>query len=157
MRKGLGWFVYYYSFNRQKIDVFNVFNHGGFRRDIEKYLTKYKNKDEFADKLKISLAYYFWSKCEWELIIDIAEDNRIFLSPWSGCREPDKVKIDVTEDKGFNWSDFAKFHIDKQIYNNEAKIDVYDQIMFNWDTFLEYCWNAKIRRPRKNAVKQDEE
>lgn len=135
--------VYYHDFNRDKIDTFNIFNHNRFREDIKKAIKKYKDKDEFSEILKRELRYYFWSKCEWELIIEITKDNRIFLSPWVGSREPEKVKIDVTDDIGFDWKGFAEKHINEQIYDNEAKIDVYDQLMYVWDDVISYIWENR--------------
>lgn len=135
--------VYYHDFNRDKIDTFDIFNHNGFREDIKKAIKKYKDKDEFSEILKRELRYYFWSKCEWELIIEITKDNRIFLSPWVGSREPEKVKIDVTDDIGFDWKGFAEKHINEQIYDNEAKIDVYDQLMYIWDDVISYIWKNR--------------
>lgn len=135
--------VYYHDFNRDKIDTFDIFNHNGFREDIKKAIKKYKDKDEFSEILKRELRYYFWSKCEWELIIEITKDNRIFLSPWVGSREPEKVKIDVTDDIGFDWKGFAEKHINEQIYDNEAKIDVYDQLMYVWDDVISYIWENR--------------
>ena len=42
------------------------------------------DKDTFAEKLKIELAYYFWSKCEWEII----------LSSWPPREDFKEEKID---------------------------------------------------------------
>ena len=137
------WNVYIYSINRNKIEPYNIFNHWSFVKDIKKHIKKYKYKDELSEKIKYELLYYFWSKCEWELIIEITEDNRIFLNPWVGCRNPEEVRIDVTDDASFDWRSFAEYHISKQIYNNEAKIDVFNQIMFNYDSFIDYCWEHK--------------
>lgn len=82
------WNVFYYDINRKKISTFNIFDHGRFREDIKKELRKCKTKEEFAERLKSNLMYYFWSKAEWEIII----------SPWvGGDRERDAVKIDVYE------------------------------------------------------------
>jgi hypothetical protein len=113
-----------------------------------KRLKKCKTKEEYAEALKSNLRYYFWSKAEWELIIEITEDNRIFLKPWCGCREPEKVKIDVTDDTNFDWRGFAELHTNQQIYGNKAKIDVFDQVMFNWELFVEVVWDN--RRSIKN-------
>ncbi len=111
--KDLKWYVYYHNINSQEIETFNVFDHSGFRQDVEKYLTKSKNKEEFAEHLRGSLFYYYCSKSEWEIII----------SPWCGGRG-----------------------------TKDIKIDVYDQVMNNWDVFVDYCWNSKIRRPRKKST-----
>ena len=151
--KDLEWNVYYYDINRNEITTYNIFKHGSFDEYLKKAFKKYKTKNEFAETLRRELMYYFWSKAEWELIIEITEDNRIFLIPWCGCRDSESVKVDVTNDKNFNWRGFAEKHTKKQIYGNKAKIDIYDQIMFNWEEFVDYVWNSKKRRKRE----QDED
>lgn len=140
------WDVYYYNFNANKIESFNILDHWSFREYTKKAAKKLKTKEEFAEQLKSELRYYFWSKAEYELIIEITEDNHIFLIPWCGCRNPEEVKIEinpvVTED-GFNWLEFARLHTERQRYKNKAKIDIYDQVMFNWDKFVDWCWDNK--------------
>ena len=137
------WIVYNFNINAQKIEKYNVFNHWSFREDVKKAAKKFKTKEEFAEQLKRELRYYFWSKAEWELVIEITEDNRIFLNPWVGCREPDKVRIDVTDDTSFDWKCFAEKHTERQIYGNKAKIDVFDQVEFLWDEFVEFVWENR--------------
>lgn len=133
------WNVYYYDINQNKITTYNVFDHYYFIKYFKEILKECKgDKECFADRIKSELRYYFWSRSEWELIIEITENNRILLIPWCGCRNPQDVKIDVTEDTSFDWRSFAEYHIGRQIFDNNAKIDVYNQIMFNWDAFLEY-------------------
>ena len=134
------WDVYRYDFNSNKIELFNVFRHGRFREDTQKALRDSKNKAEFALIIKRELRYYFWSKSEYELIVRLSDDNRVFLLPWCGSKDPEYEKIEMTDDY---WQDFAKLHINHQIYTNEAKIDIYDQVMFKWDKFIDYCWNFK--------------
>lgn len=143
MKSKLEWNVFYYDINRNKITTYNIFRHGRFNKYVEKAFKTSKTKEEFAKILRRELMYYFWSKAEWELVIELDEDNHIFLIPWCGCRNPEEVKIDVTNDTSFDWSGFAKKQIERQIYKNEAKIDVYDQIEYVWDNFLEYIWNSK--------------
>lgn len=139
------WMAYYYSINRDEIKEFNIFDHRRFREDVQKLVKKRKRikKEDFKKELRSELFYYFCSRCEWELVIEVSEDNRIFLNPWCGCREPDKVKVDVTDDNSFNWKDFAEKHISQQIYDNEAKIDVYDQVYYVWEDFEEYVWKNR--------------
>lgn len=136
------WNVYNYNFNKNKIELYNIFNHWNFIEYVKKHIRKYKNKDEFAEKLRKELFYYFGSKCEWELIIEITGNNRAFLRPWVGCRNPEDVRIDVT-DEDFDWRSFAGEHISRQIYYNEAKIDVHDQVMWRWEEFLDYVWDNR--------------
>lgn len=146
------WYVYYYDINKNKIELFNIFDHYSFCEYVKKAIKKLKNKDEFAGQLKKELMYYFWSKSEYELIIEITEDGCVFLIPWCGCGNPEMVKIEikpiVTED-GVNWKEFANLHINKQRYKNKAKIDIYDQVMFEWDKFVDYCWDNKKKLLRK--------
>lgn len=137
------WNVYRFNVNYQKIETFNIFDHGTFNSYAQSYLCKDETKKDFEVHLRSELFYYFCSKCEWELVIEITEDHSIFLNPWVGCREPEKVSIDVTDDTSFDWRSFAELHTKKQIYKNEAKIDVYDQVMWNWDAFVDYCWSFK--------------
>lgn len=137
--KNMKWNVIHYNINRNRIEKFNIFDHWSFRECAEKAAKKYKTKEEFAEQLKRELMYYFWSKAEWELIVRI-EDNCIFLIPWCGCRNPEEVKIEITDDASLDWVDFANLHTKKQIYNNEAKIDVHDQVMFEWDKFVDYVF-----------------
>ena len=143
MEPKLEWNVLYYDINRNKITTYNVFNHYRFSKYIEEAFEKCKTKKEFAEILRRELMYYFCSKAEWELVIELDEDNHIFLIPWCGCRNPEEIKIDVTNNTRFDWNGFAKKHIKRQIYKNEAKVDVYNQIEYVWDNFLEYVWNSK--------------
>lgn len=139
------WNVFYHNVNSNKITTYNIFKHGSFNEYLKKAFKKCKTKDEFADTLRRELQYYFWSRAEYELIIEVTNDNRIILKPWIGCIDPEKVKIDVTDNEDFDWVGFAKKHIKRQIYGNKAKIDIYDQIRFNWNDFVEYVWNSKKR------------
>ena len=90
--------VWVFNHNSQKIELFNVFNHSAFNEQVEELLMKCKNIGEFSDALKKEARYYFWSKAEWEVVIE----------PWCGCRdvEKSKVKIDVYDQLIANWDWF---------------------------------------------------
>jgi hypothetical protein len=137
------WNVYYFDINGREIGTFNIFKHYSFMEEVKKIIKKWKDKGIFASELNSSLMYYFWSKAEWELVVEITEDNRIFLIPWCGCREPEKIKIDVTNDTNLDWRSFADVHTKRQIYGNSAKIDVYNQVVFNWNLFVDYIWDRR--------------
>lgn len=144
----LSWFVTYYDINADKIECYNILKH---REDfIKKLKKKCDTKEEFAEKLRREMMYRFWSKCEWELIIEIDDNNRIWLIPWVGCRNPENVRIDVTDKEDFDWKNFADKHIDKQIYQNKAKIDVFDQLEWRWDEFIDCCWHTRLKYERDN-------
>ena len=111
------WNVYYYNINSKEIKTFNIFNHSSFNQDVEKYLKKYKDKDEFADKLKSSLIYYFWSKAEWEIII----------SPWCYGGNTEDIKVDVYEQVMNNWDIFVNYVWNSKIHRlRKKKTEVVD-------------------------------
>lgn len=91
------WNVYYHDINRDKMEVFNIFDHSSFCNDIKKYLKEYTDKEKFEERLKRSLSYYFWCKAEWEIVI----------SPWVGGRNTKEVKIDVYDQVMNNWDVFV--------------------------------------------------
>ena len=94
--------------------------------------------------------WQYWGRCEYELIIE-KFDEKIILSPWVGCRHPEEVEIDVTNDDRFDWVGFAEKHLGKN--HREAKIDIYDQINYRWDEFSTYCWNYRHKYQR--SIKND--
>lgn len=145
--KPMSWLVKNFDINAQVIRDYDVLKH---REDnIKKMKKKCENKDEFAEKLRRELQWQYWSRSEYELIIEITENNCILLGPWVGCYEPEKVKIDVTNDDSFDWKGFAEEHIKRQTYDNRAKIDVYDQLQYKWDSFVDYCWNYRHKWQRR--------
>ena len=82
------WNVFREALNQNKMEVFNIFDHYAFMNDVKKAYTKYKkskNFDEFYDKVKSSLRYNFWAKCEWEII----------LSDWPPSKNFNDKKVDV--------------------------------------------------------------
>ena len=137
------WLVYRFNFNAQKIEKFNIFDHGGFLIYTQKPIKKYISKEDFKDQLKKELLYYFWSKAEHELVIE-KYDGGVFLIPWCGCRRPEEARINVSNDFDFDWEEFANTHINRQIYGNKAKIDVYDQLVWKWKELVDYCWYTRL-------------
>lgn len=145
--KPLSWLVTNFDCNAQAIKYYDVLR---YREDFIKNIKKQcATKEEFAQKLKSEMLYHYWSRAEYELVIERAEDGRIWLIPWCGCREPEKVKIDVSGRIDFDWCGFAEEHINIK-YGNDAKIDIYDQLMYRFDEFVEYCWNYRHKYQRKN-------
>ena len=137
----LEWNVYTHDFNGKKIKVFNIFNHGRFLEDVKKDLKKCEAKEEFAEKLRGHLFYYYGSKCEWEVVITswtphitISELNRLNAERDRALKEHNRepyslyVNPDVAE-----------------------KVDVYSQVLLNWDVFVEYVWSHKRRKRNESA------
>lgn len=96
-KEKINWYVYYHDSNSQKIVKWNVFNHGSFKEEVAKLLREKFNKEEFSEKLQKELMYYFWSKCEYEII----------LSPWTG--QADDIKIDIYDQIMMNFDRFVDY------------------------------------------------
>lgn len=149
--KPMSWKVKNYFINENKIWDYDVLK---YREDqIKKLKKKYPTKEEFAEEMRHEMMWQYWSRCEYEVIIKVDDNNRVWLSPWVGCRDPESVKIDVTDDESFDWRNFAEHHIGKQICKDEAKIDIYDQLQWKWSEFIDYCWNYRHKWQRR---KKDE-
>jgi hypothetical protein len=144
--KPLTWKVKNYCCNTDRIWDYDVLK---YREDqIKKLKKKCDSKEEFSEAMGRKMRWQYWSRAEYEVIIEIDDDNRIWLKPWVGYRNPDEVKIDVTDDQSFDWRSFANEHIGKQIYKNEAKIDVWDQLQWKWDEFIDYLWYNRLKYER---------
>ena len=130
------WIVTNFDCNKQKIEKYNVLRYR--EEDIKKLKKKYPTKKEFEKELKIRCQSRFWSRAEYELIIEIG-DEHVLLKPWCGCRD-DNYKIDVTDETNFDWKGFAGKHINQK-YGPEAKIDVWDQLEYRWNEFVDFVWN----------------
>ena len=142
----LTWKVKRFDINSQKIVDYDILK---YREDLIKRLKKiYNNREEFSERLRRQMMCYYWSKAEHELILKII-NGCVILAPWCGCREPEKVCLDVSIDLSFDWYGFAEYHINRQ-YTEEAKIDIYDQLAWNWDEFVDYCWYTKLPYERKH-------
>ena len=107
----LTWNVYYGNFNSGEIEIHNVFRHGSFIADIKKALKKCgDDKEAFAQAVKRELMYYYWSKCEWEVIV----------SHWPPSENTERwkpEKIDVYDQVMINWDIFMDY-----LWNNRAEL-----------------------------------
>jgi len=96
----LEWNVIYGNFNSGKIETYNIFNHYRFHEDCVKNAKKNRdNKEAFAERLKLDLKYYYWSKCEWEVIV----------SHWPPAERFHDEKIDVYDQVMNNWQIFLDY------------------------------------------------
>ena len=127
------WNVYYHDFNNKQIKVFNVFNHSAFRKYVEKHLHECVDKEDFAEKIRIELRYYFWSKYEWETVITT-------WPPHIKVNELDRLNLE--RDKTLKEYNREPYCLDVRVDIGE-KIDVYEQVMNNWSVFIDYVWSFK--------------
>ena len=92
------WNVFRYDINKRQIVVYNIFNHGGFIKDISKFVND-SNKEEFTEKLKKCVMYYFWARCEYEVVI----------SGWPPAHSDVDKKVDIYEQLMLNWYAFVDY------------------------------------------------
>ena len=145
-----------------KVLLFDINTDTLVEHDILKYREKFvkalkkkhATKAEFVDRLFRDFMWQYWSRTEYEMLIYI-ENDRVFVQPWVGCREPEKYRVDITDRPGFDWSKFAEYIITAKGYRNGmTKIDVYDQLRFKFDELADFCWNYKhkYQRNKKETI-----
>ena len=104
----LEWNVYVGDFNSREIQVHNIFDHWSLcgdlgaelrRLDRKKELTEEEKKESFKAALHRDLKYYYWSKCEWEVVIQ----------HWPPSERFRALKIDVYDQVMLNWDKFFEY------------------------------------------------
>ena len=104
------WNVYITNINTNKVEVYNVFNHHSFKEDCDKAWEEYGHSfDEFEKRIREIARYYFWSKCEWEIIISDFPHSEKFR----------EAKIDVYHQLLMNWDVFVSYIILNHSYNTK--------------------------------------
>ena len=148
--KPLSWKVKNFDVNEQLIKDYDILKYR--EDDIKKLKKKCTTKEEFAEQLRREFSWRYWSRCEYELIIEVTDDERILLKPWAGCRDEVKATIDVTDDTSIDWKGFATEHIKRQIFKNEAKIDIYSQLTYGdqFEKLVDYLWYTRLKYERDN-------
>lgn len=129
----LEWNVFTEDWNAKKIKTFNIFNHGRFLEDVKKSLKECESKEEFAEKLRNHLCYYYWAKCEWEIVITsfparITKDELNRLNKELGA--------DIKKHRHEPYSMWVSTTVGK-------KIDVYSQVLMNFSHIVDYVWSHK--------------
>lgn len=123
-KPNLTWNVFRHNINKDEIYVYNVFDHGGFLKDVQKMLDSHTTYDNFKEELRVTAMYYFWCKAEHEVVITS-------FPPYISRKEADRI---ASED--FN----IRTHVNLE---RGSKVDIYDQLKMNWDKFISYIWFAK--------------
>ena len=123
-------------FNERNGEIFpvNIFEYNyKFVEDLLTAKKKYKdNFEEFANYIRESLQYYYWSKCEYETIITS-------WPPYIESEELDRIN----QEKEETLKAGRKFYRTAVNTNVSHKIDIYTQVMMNWDRFIDYIWTNK--------------
>jgi hypothetical protein len=112
----------------------NIFEYNyKFLEDL--LIAKRKHKDnfeEFAEYVRKSLQYYYWSKSEYETVITT-------WPPYIESEELNRLNKEKHEREIRN----RPFYRDVVNLTTRYKIDIYTQVMMNWDRFIDYIWNNK--------------
>lgn len=96
----LRWFVFREDINTKTIRCLDIFDHTGFQKDFCGITRRCKDKESFAEEVRRSLMYYFWSKCEWETLI----------CPWPFHPDKDScMKVDPYWQIKMNWDVFIEY------------------------------------------------
>lgn len=125
--------VYAHDLNERKIKEYNIFNHSRFYEDVKKSLKKCKTKEEFASEFKRDLRYYFWCKCEWEIVLTSFPAHIL-------KEELKRMNAEFGEKTEQYGHEPYCIGVNLDI---EEKIDVYQQCMLNFDILVDYVWSMK--------------
>ena len=118
-KTGLKWFVFVEDINKKQIKVYNIFEHKDFMEDCDDAWKDYINDEhrdfsKFKKDIESNLMYYFWRKCEWEIV----------LSDFPPSDSFQKKKIDVYQQVKINWDKFIDY-------------------LFSWYVADEFCYYIK--------------
>ena len=107
----LKWFVFVEDINKKRIKVYNIFEHKDFMEDCDDAWKDYKNEhhdfSKFQKDIDSVLMYYFWCKCEWEIILSNFPPSDSFH----------EKKIDVYQQVKINWDKFIDYIFSYYIAN----------------------------------------
>lgn len=100
----LEWNVWVGDYNSRKIEKHNVFWHSRFYDDCQKTYRKYgrgktEDREAFLEQVRRDLRYYYWSKCEWEVLIN----------HWPTRKDDEAIKVDVYDQVTMNWDRFCEY------------------------------------------------
>lgn len=132
------WNVYLNDANRSEIKIWNVFSHASFRDEIRLALETCQTKADFRKTAERTAIHYFWSKCEYEVVI----------TSW-----PPYINRD--ESLNIIRADLPKYRTTVNLETG-LKISVYSQLRLNWNAFIDYCWSCKeeVKKPQKVKVRK---
>lgn len=123
-------------FNEQDGEILpiNIFEYNyKFLEDLLIAKQKYNdNFEKFAEEVRKSLQYCYWSRSEYETIITS-------WPPYIESEELDRLN----KEKETHLEKHGNFYREVVELNVSHKIDIYTQIMMNWDRFIDYIWNNK--------------
>lgn len=145
-RKKIEYYVFEIDINTTKIKWFNIFNQSVLQ-DIQRLLKNKEidSKNKFKDRLNSIFMYYYWSKCEHEVLISpwpqvrlcegrLNKNNLTINKDWYAegedlqyeCKNPEMFEKMTRLKSG-------EFYLQNQADYSHTKMDVYEQIKRNLD------------------------
>lgn len=82
-----------------KIKTYNIFDHVRFGKDVKMFLSESKTKEDFEEKLQMSLRYCFARRAEYEL----------FISSMFSSSDEKMTKVGIYEQVMLNWKAFLDY------------------------------------------------
>jgi hypothetical protein len=103
----LTWNTYISDTNGRVIKNCDIFKHKYFVDGLKKIARSCKDtqRDEFCERMRKELLYYFWGRVQWEVIID----------HWPHWDRFESKKVDVYEQVMMNWEPFCEY-----VWNHRA-------------------------------------
>ena len=103
MLENAEWYVYRENVNSKTIEPYNIFKNNSFYRDCENCIKTCDDIDSFFKRLDKLLMYYFWARCEYEIV----------LTGWPSPEYTKDKKIDIYDQVTLNYQAFVDY-----IWNN---------------------------------------
>ena len=149
----ISWKVFNEDINKRKIIEYDVFTHYNFLKGLSKVFkdidklekteeSQEKIEAEFNERVRRECLYYFWGKCEWEVVLTS-------WPPYITVEEIERLNKEI-EDHVKNWGSPAR--VVSPNLDIDMKIDVYDQLQLNWNIFLQY-----VKDHKKEIIKKYKE
>lgn len=127
------WNVLRYDVNLRRIQQYDIFRHNSFVKDVVELSNQYLTKEDFTERLRRTLQYYFWSKSEHEVIVTSCP-------PYIDGEELARLNTEYEEHNTKRGR--YPYKLDVRLDVGE-KIDIYDQVRLNWDMFVDYVWRQR--------------
>ena len=127
--EALWWKVYVYDINMRGIRQYNIFNHSGFCNSLYKEFASVTETDtlpsyeEVEKILEKELRYYFWGKCEWEVVI----------SSFPPSDKDKDLKVDVYSQVMLNFEKFVSYVYSCLFHDTDETGKTPEEILFGKD------------------------
>lgn len=99
----LNWYVYRENYNTKEIEIFNIFEHTRFKNEVISLINNKLTKEEFKEKIRSLLFYYYAFKCEYEVVLTSfpyhIKDNNLTVGR----------KIDIYQQVMLNFEQFINY------------------------------------------------